>query len=72
MDEKKKWSVMLVAYLGNLTLAEWQTLIALIGGVLFIAYTGMQAFVFWRDKVRRHGGRSGDTVIDEDQHDQQS
>ena len=67
MDEKKKWSVMLVAYLGNLTLAEWQLIIAIIGGVLFIAYTAMQAFVFWRDKVRRHGGRSGDTeAADED------
>jgi hypothetical protein len=64
MNEKQKWFLMLLGYIGSLTLAEWQLIVAILGGLSFVVYTCMQAFVFWRDKVRRHGGRSGDTAVE--------
>jgi hypothetical protein len=48
-----------VAWLGSVTLAHVQTVVAIISGMLVIIYTGMQAYLLWRDRIRQQPKAGG-------------
>ena len=40
--------------LASMKLADWTLLVGLISGVMAAIFTGLQIFVLWRDKIRKH------------------
>lgn len=54
------------AYVGSITLSEWQAIVGIVGGLTVIAFTALQLYILWRDKIVRHRNsqftRSTDTA----------
>lgn len=41
-------------FIGSLSLAQWQAVIAIIGGLSVLFFTVLQIYVLWRDKIVKY------------------
>lgn len=41
-------------FIGSLSLAQWQAMVAIFGGLAVIVFTTMQIYVLWRDKIVKY------------------
>ena len=44
--------LVVLAWVGSIKLADIQAVVAILSGLGVLGYTGMQAYVLWRDKIR--------------------
>ena len=44
--------VLIAAWAGSVTLAEVQTFVAIVSGLVLAGYAATQWFVLWRDKIK--------------------
>lgn len=41
-------------FIGSLSLAQWQAMVAIVGGLAVLIFTTMQIYILWRDKIVRY------------------
>ncbi len=45
-------ALVVLAWVGSIKLADIQAVVAILSGLGVLGYTGMQAYVLWRDKIK--------------------